>query len=271
MFTVLFLAVAPLSGGATGQLAPPPVHAQVSLIAEPSAAVPGRPAALGLLFRLDPDWHIYWRNPGDSGQPPIVRWQLPGEVRAGELEWPVPERIEVSGLVNYGYTGEVLLPVAIDVPASARPGSTLALGAEVKYLICHDVCMPGKATVELALPVSATAGAPSPEALLFASARARLPVPAPASVTARASLENREFIVSIRTGRRETSGLFFPIEESRIDDSAPQVVTPLADGIRFRLRASNQLATTPDALTAVVVLSGNRLYTIRAPIVGRAP
>jgi len=271
MHTVALLAALSLSGGVVGQIASPPVHAEVSLVAEYSAAVPGRPAALGLRFRLDPDWHIYWRNPGDSGQPPVVTWRLANGVRAGELEWPVPERIEVSGLVNYGYTGEVLLPVTVEVPSSATPGSTIALAADVKYLICHDVCMPGKATVALALPVAAMAGAPSSEAPLFAGTRARLPVPAPASVTAGATFEDRAFTVAIRTGRREARGSFFPLEESRIDDSAPQTVTPLADGIRFRLRASNQLATTPDALTAVVTLSDNRYYIIRAPVVRRAP
>jgi len=270
MITLVLLA-ASLSGGAALQFASPPVHAQLRLVAERAAAVPGRPATLGLEFRMDPGWHIYWRNPGDSGQPPGVGGRLPDGVRAGEFEWPVPERIEVSGLVNYGYTGEVLLPVTVEVPASAKPGSTLALAAEVKYLICHDVCMAGKATVDLALPVAAAAGGPSAEAPLFDAARARLPVPAPASVSARATFEGREFTVSIQTGRREAVGVFFPIEESRIDDSAPQVVTPLADGIRFRLRASSQLTAAPDQLTAVVALDGNRSYTIRAPVVRRAP
>lgn len=246
--------------------AQPPVHAQLSLLAERTVLRSGHEAQLGLRFRMDPGWHVYWRNPGDSGAAPTVTWDLPAGYKAGDFEWPVPQRIETSGLVNYGYEGSVLLPVRVTVPSGAAPGKIVTLAAGVKYLICKDVCMPGRARVSLTLPVAEDRGEASDDAPLFDAARARLPQPAPASLKAHATLAGREFRVTIQTGRREATGMFFPIDESRIDDSAPQRVTPLAAGIEFRLRASDQMVKPPAALTAVVVLPPDRAYTVRVPV-----
>jgi thiol:disulfide interchange protein DsbD len=244
----------------------PPVHAQLSLLAERTVLRAGHGAVIGLRFRMDPGWHIYWRNPGDSGAAPAVTWDLPAGYKAGDFEWPVPQRIEVAGLVNYGYEGTVLLPVTVTVPPGAAPGKIVTLAAGVKYLICKDVCMPGRARVSLTLPVAEDRGEASDDSPLFDAARARLPQPAPASLKARATLAGREFRVTIETGRREATGMFFPVDESRIDDSAPQKVTPLAAGIEFRLRASDQMTKPPAALTAVIVLPPDRAYTVRVPV-----
>ena len=238
----------------------------MSLLAERTVLRAGHGAVIGLRFKMDPGWHIYWRNPGDSGAAPTVTWDLPAGYKAGDFEWPVPERIEASGLVNYGYHGSVLLPVTVRVPSGAAPGKIVTLAAAVKYLICKDVCLPGRARVSLTLPVAEDRGEASDDSTLFDAARARLPQPAPASWKTHATFADREFRVTIETGRRETAGTFFPIDESRIDDSAPQTVTPLATGLEFRLRASDQLAKPPAALTAVVVLPPDRAYTVRVPV-----
>ncbi len=86
-------------------------HVRVELIASQAALGPGM--WLGLRFDLDPDWHIYWRNPGDSGGPPEATWVLPPGLQVAEFEWPAPSRFEVGGLINYGYHGSVVLPVAM--------------------------------------------------------------------------------------------------------------------------------------------------------------
>jgi DsbC/DsbD-like thiol-disulfide interchange protein len=94
-----------------------------------------------LRFRLQDGWHIYWRNPGDSGGPPTLRWSLPAGVTAGEIAWPTPERIPAGPLVNYGYDGDVVLPVSLRVTpaAGSRP---LAIGVDVRWLVCKDICVP---------------------------------------------------------------------------------------------------------------------------------
>ena len=82
------------------------------------------PSWWALLLSMDPDWHVYWKNPGDSGLPTTVDWDLPPGFTAGPLQWPVPERFESDGLVTYGYSGKVLLFDG-DTPARdcAQPGT----------------------------------------------------------------------------------------------------------------------------------------------------
>ena len=84
-------------------------RAKVELIAEQDAVSPGKPLWVGLLFRLDEGWHIYWQNPGDSGEPPKIQWQLPPGFEAGTIRWPQPIRLGGGTVVDYGYEGQVLL------------------------------------------------------------------------------------------------------------------------------------------------------------------
>ena len=97
-------------------------HVGVELVSATTALVPGRSASLGLRFVHEPHWHTYWINPGDSGLATKLSWQLPAGFHAGEIIWPAPQRFNVDGLFNFGYNGDALLPVQLDVPASAKPG-----------------------------------------------------------------------------------------------------------------------------------------------------
>jgi DsbC/DsbD-like thiol-disulfide interchange protein len=276
-------------------------HATVTLVAERTAAVAGQPLTVGVHFELDPHWHIYWRNPGDSGGPPTIEWKLPEGFQAAAFEWPTPQRIPIGGtLVNYGYESDVLLPLTVHVPASAKPGMQMDLIGHVKYLICSDLCVPAKADVMLAMPIAAAAAsavgssgigssaagssaagssaagssagahAPSASARLFAQTRNRIPKPAPSTWTVHGTYANRQFDLAIDTGTRETSAQFFPLAPSQIDDSSPQQVTPTARGMRLTLHASDQLTAAPRTLSGLLVLSDSRAFTIDAPVTSRS-
>src|SRR6476620_3363842 len=92
-------------------------HARVELAARQASVNPGSDLQLGVHFILEPGWHIYWINPGDSGQPPSFEWQLPPGFTAGEIQWPRPERMQSSAeLADYGYHDDVLLMVPIHGP-----------------------------------------------------------------------------------------------------------------------------------------------------------
>lgn len=121
------------------------------LTVELIAAVPSVPAAsdvwVGLRFRLQSKWHIYWRNPGDSGGPPTVTWQLPKGVSSGDIVWPMPSRLPLGPLMNYGYEGDVVLPVRLAFDADARGVPSLPIRADVTWLVCRDVCLSGKASL----------------------------------------------------------------------------------------------------------------------------
>jgi thiol:disulfide interchange protein len=107
---------------------------------------------VALVIDADKDWHTYWRNPGDSGLPTKIHWELPAGFTAGEIQWPFPERIESPPLVTYGYHGKVLLPIRIQPPKGWTPQVAFHLRAKASWLICQDVCLPAKEDVELKWP-----------------------------------------------------------------------------------------------------------------------
>lgn len=129
---------------------------EAELLAHADAVRPGDTLRAAVRLKIEPDWHVYWRNGGDSGVPTRIDWSLPEGWSAGEIDWPLPTRfIDGGGLVSYGYEHEVLLLTTLRVPADAAVGSTARLEAKVRWLACKEACVPGAATVELSLPVIA--------------------------------------------------------------------------------------------------------------------
>jgi thiol:disulfide interchange protein DsbD len=238
-------------------------HVRVELIA--SQATLGPEMWLGLRFDLDPDWHIYWLNPGDSGGPPEARWGLPPGLQVAAFEWPAPYRFEVGGMINYGYHGTVVLPVRVITASEAlTPAGTVT--AAVRWLACANVCISGRSDLELSFPLGPderreAAGWKT----AIDAARSRVPKPAPPAWKAEARAAGEAFVVDVVTGSREAQAVFFPLEVSEVDDSAPQEVIPRPDGVRLVLRQSRQLVGVPGVLTGVLSLSGGRAYVIEAP------
>jgi DsbC/DsbD-like thiol-disulfide interchange protein len=242
-------------------------HGTIDLLAENSSIAPGHDFTLGLRFKLEPGWHIYWINPGDSGEPPQITWQLPQGIAAGEVEWPAPHKMGTSTIVDYGYDGEVLLLVPVHAAANVSAQQSAKLDAAVRFLICREMCIPGKAQLSVTLPVKA--GAATPDGAMeatFAAARARLPRPSPADWKY-AVLEGKEsFELSVNAGRRVPSGYFFPREESQIDNAAPQQAVPDATGLKLTLRKSDELTKPISRLKGVLVLQTGEAYDVDAPV-----
>ena len=147
-------------------------HAKVELISEYDAVVPGQSFDLAVRFDLEELWHIYWENPGASGLSTTIDWVLPENIVAGEIQWPAPERIQLGGLVNYGYEEEAVFIVTLQAPEDLKLGSELTITADLFWLICQEICLPGEVTLELVLPVAGNAE-PSAEATAFVEARNR--------------------------------------------------------------------------------------------------
>lgn len=154
-------------------------HIRASLVSQADSLQPGSATRVGLLLQPDEHWHVYWRNPGDSGMPPSLQWQLPAGVEAGAIEWPFPEQIPVQHLMNFGYSDDVLLPVPLAVAGSVK-GDTAVLSLRASWLVCRETCVPGTAQLRLSLPLSAApAGLDAERAALFERALARQPRPLP--------------------------------------------------------------------------------------------
>jgi thiol:disulfide interchange protein DsbD len=129
---------------------------KVELILSADAARPGDTILAGIHLVMQPNWHTYWRNPGDAGIATDVKWTLPAGVTAGEIQWPVPEKFVADGLTSYIYDHDVVLLVPITL-ASNLPSGSVPLKAEVEWLECSldSSCVPGKAAVESSLNVGA--------------------------------------------------------------------------------------------------------------------
>jgi len=136
---------------------------QVRLLADVESIAPGKEFTVGIEFTMKPHWHIYWRNPGDSGLPPEIKWQLPEGFKVGEFMWPIPKRIEMAGLTTYGYEDRVILLAKVTPPADLKPGQKQQLAAKLTWLVCKDICLSGNGDVALELPVAKGEAKPNPE------------------------------------------------------------------------------------------------------------
>src|ERR1035438_9579087 len=171
-----------------------------------------KPNPAGLYFKLEPGWHIYWKDAGDSGEPPHIKWTLPDGISASALQFPAPTRLPLGPLMDFGYENEVVFPFSIQVAKTAKTGPA-ALHAKVDWLVCREVCIPGKAELEVAAtvsdrPVNVVAGAP--DADIYKRLLSRLPEPMPASDKAIFAPTADGFRLALTTGQRESSAEFFP-------------------------------------------------------------
>ncbi|HMZ27708.1 MAG TPA: protein-disulfide reductase DsbD family protein, partial [Elusimicrobiota bacterium] len=150
-------------------------HVQAAIVAEDLRASAGGTSWVGVRLTMAPGWHTYWKNPGDSGMATRIRWALPPTVTAGDILWPAPERIVLPPLVSFGYEKETLLLVPLQIAQGAT--GPVKLSARVDWLECSDVCVPGRADLELRLNVGPRARPNPATAELFARFRSRLPRP----------------------------------------------------------------------------------------------
>lgn len=240
-------------------------HARTELIADTPAAPSGGFFWVGVLFRLDQGWHIYWQNPGDSGEPPSIQWQLPSGFSAHAIRWPQPVRLMTGTIVDYGYEGQVLLMVPIADKSTMPAKQVPRVSADVKYIVCREMCIPGKAHLRLAAPPGDWARWHA----LFEATRRQLPRPAPAEWKISATSKDSQFILSVRGGPQLRSASFVPLEANEIDNSSPQVLASDGGGFRLTLKKSDQLLKPISTLRGLIVVGPERAYEVAAPVVPR--
>jgi thiol:disulfide interchange protein DsbD len=212
-------------------------NTQVSLLLDRSVARPGETVTAGLRLRMAPGWHTYWRNPGESGGPTTIEWELPDGITAGPVQWPIPEKLQAAGLTTFVYHDEVVLLMPLSLAPDRKPGRW-PLKAVVSWLECDKTCVPGETRVEVALEVGPESK-PSPDRGILESARLRLPKSAAAlQITARwrsgATPDQRRLVIEAPLKAAED---FLPYE--RLDpEIAPAVERSLTEGGGVRLSKS---------------------------------
>jgi len=239
-------------------------HVTAELVAEKTSVRPGADIRIGLKLQHIPHWHTYWRNPGDSGLPTTLEWTLPAGSRVGAIEWPAPQRLPLGPLVNYGYEGELLLPMVFTAPADARPGETLELAARATWLVCKDVCIPETGLLSLKLPVVAagTAAMATSEAPLFERATSDLAAPL-AGWTARVQHAGRDLLLAldrdVPNADAATPAIeVFPHVEQLLEPAVHEVYRT-ASGYAVKLRLLDD-AAVPASLDAIAVAPSPRVW-----------
>jgi thiol:disulfide interchange protein/DsbC/DsbD-like thiol-disulfide interchange protein len=227
---------------------------QARLILSADAARAGETVMAGVLLKMPKGWHTYWRNAGDSGAPTEISWQLPEGIKAGEIQWPVPEKLTVADLTTYVYHEEVLLMVPLTFADNAPIGPK-ALKAQVSWLECERLCLPGKAEITAALEVGPNSR-PSADAPLFAAWKKRLPqrndgTTASAWWEKEADGESRPLILEV-SGKEADD--FFPYANKSFEVQAPTDKLPPDNGrIRFRKLVKKFEGEWPAQLQGIVV------------------
>ncbi|RZA06275.1 MAG: hypothetical protein EOP11_10775, partial [Proteobacteria bacterium] len=152
-------------------------HVTAELVAESGSAQAGSEVWIGVRLEHAPHWHTYWEFPGDSGLPSKFKFTLPAGWKISAPVWPLPERVPLPPLVNYGYPGEALVIFKAEVPAGFEGPAEIK--ADASWLVCKEECIPEKAALSLTLPVSSAAPKKGPLSTVFETVRREAPVPLP--------------------------------------------------------------------------------------------
>jgi thiol:disulfide interchange protein DsbD len=262
----LAAAIVPACPAAAAPVASP--HASTQLVAAVTSAAPGSTVWVAVDQTYDKGWHSYWRNPGDAGEATTIAWTLPAGWRAGDIVWPAPKRLPVGPIMNYGYEDKALLPVAIQVPASARPGRSATLVAVVDFLVCADVCVPDRASVSLTLPIRAGPSSADPHwGAVIDQALAAMPKPA--GLTGVFQIEGGALKLAVigrpLAGASDADAYFFPYDDKLIDHSKPQGVERGPAGLTLTLTPGTAFAHGASPAVAAGVLSvDGKAYEVTA-------
>jgi len=263
-------------------LADAPAGVPVGLAPE---AAPGQPVWVGLQIEHVPGWHTYWKNPGDSGLPVELNWMLPPGVMAGDIAWPLPKKIFIGNLVNYGYEGTVLLPVPLIVTPEYRPGpraDALDIRLQASWLVCRQECIPQEGEFSLKLPLRSSTAL---HAAAFDAALKAQPAPVPGAHQIEVRGGGQRLAVRV-------AGLPADLRGQTLDlwAETPDIVTPAArlaptseaaspgtwsqrwDGAVWTadLPVAPNRTASPSTL-ALVLTAGARGWRADAPVAGHWP
>lgn len=236
---LLLLAFCVAVAGAAQAMQSPNI--EVSLVPMHRWAAPGSTAIVAVRQDIEPGWHTYWRNPGDSGGATQLTWTLPAGFSAGPILWPLPERQPVGGLMNYGYSRQVYLPVPIEIPRTATPGSVVPVRVKVLSMVCSaDMCVPDERMVTVDLAIRD--GAPPPAAGEGAVIQRVVDAaPRPAAIGARIVRDGADLVLTLRGAALRWVGAadayFFPFEGGIIEHPAVQRAEWKGDALVVRMQA----------------------------------
>jgi thiol:disulfide interchange protein len=268
LLLVCFASSAPAQLQVVGDGGPGPVKAQhltAELVSFGTTLAPGQTLQAGLLLTMEEKWHVYWLNAGDSGEPPHIVWTLPPGITAGPLQFTPPERLPLGPLVDFGYEDTAAFPFTITAPANAKPGP-IHLDAKVDWLVCREVCIPGRAHLGLNLTIGPAAQPAQPVGAL-GQALTLLPKPLPTSDQIKVIGGAKELVVTLTGDPNAGKDVeFYPYDQDQIVNASEPSIETVPNGIRLRIDRSPDLKTLPATLHGLLKLSDTLAYEFTAPL-----
>src|SRR5206468_3220060 len=210
---------------------------KAELLADTNAVAPGKTFTVGLLLRMAPGWHTYWKFSGDAGLPTELKWKLPRGWKVGDIQWSTPlKTIDPGDIETYGYENGVLLMQEI-TPPSKLDGLSAKPSTEANWLVCEKICIPGSATLQLDLPVASTSQPANTD--VFARYRRLLPQNLPGPNVARADWSrvgsDLRLKITGETLAKYPAVDFFPLPEQETIVGHPAVQSRNNGEIVFRI------------------------------------
>jgi thiol:disulfide interchange protein/DsbC/DsbD-like thiol-disulfide interchange protein len=236
----------------------------------PEGVAPGKPMWLGLQLAHQPEWHTYWKNPGDSGLPTTLQWTLPAGVVAGDIAWPVPRKLPLGHLANYGYEGTVLLPVPVTIGPDFKPSISGDLPVKVKasWLVCRQECIPEDGEFSLSVPVRSTTALNRPAFQASFDAQPA-PLQAPATVQV-AGNAIQVTVAGLPASVRGKQLEFFPETGEVIEPAAKWTQAWQGDTWTAQVPLSPHRSESP-SLMPLVLAAGHQGWRTEAKVSGAWP
>jgi len=240
-----------------GMVAAQAAHTQTRLVLEAGTVRPGQTVLAAVRLHMDSEWHIYWRNPGDTGLATDIQWTLPAGITAGEIQWPTPDKDTTDGLTTYVYNDEAVLLVPLTVAEDLKPGP-VKIQAKLSWLECKVECVPADAVLQATLNIG-EATQPSADAPSFAAWKKRIPISGnPVAATAwwdGAGTGNaRPVIVQWNTDAEAGGVDFFPYPNDDFEVEAGVEKVPAAAGkIQIRKRINKSGEEWPKQIAGLLI------------------
>ena len=250
-----------LASPALSQAAPQP-HLAMRMLAETNVPTPGSTVTLAVHAKPAPGWHGYWQNPGDAGVATSAAWTLPAGATVGALRYPVPERLLVSGLMNYVYERPFALLADLKVPAGLQRGAALPIRVKLDYLVCtREICVPERQTLETSLTIGDGRIDPATRAR-FDGWRQALPRPLGSPATYQRDGKRFRLAIPFPADAVIGEGWFYPASSGAIDFAAPQSVT--RDGDRLVIDTTATASSAGGRIEGVLATGNGRGFALTA-------
>jgi len=226
-------------------------HSRLRIISQVEAVGDAPQITLGLHFKLNDHWKIYWRSPGDAGFPPTIDTSGSTNIETAEIQWPLPERFSILGFETLGYTDEAVLPFSVTLK---NPGEAVDLKAQVSYLACAEICIPYDATFSLSLP--AGTATPSPDAHLINRFQVQVPGAGPAMGL---SLQDVQFKAD---GPKSDAGSLMITALSEVPFQDPDIFVEGSEMLAF---SAPDISVSTDGTLALMEIRVEGLLLLKQP------